>query len=273
MMFPQPTDAKYRTLPREQALKEIGNYISGTNPLGQLINEKDPEDPGRDDDYVKNPGRALYLPVDRAIDVNLSAKDVLHDFFLPEFRVKLDAVPGMRGHIVFKGKPEARCTKRMALEQAPADKPIWLDPSTPKVEIGGNPKRYRLYDPTDTRRGPTRRYIMDTFETLDQAAERRLRRANASATPEQLAQGLPAELDKLRADLKAMGINDLSVVQHKFEIVCEELCGMGHGTMRGEMYMLSNEEYMHHLNLTARATPPTAQPRQPVASTDPQGQP
>jgi heme/copper-type cytochrome/quinol oxidase subunit 2 len=262
MMFPQPTDAKYRTMPREQALKEIGNYISGTNPLGQLINEKDAQDPGR----------ALYLPVNRAIDVNLSAKDVLHDFFLPEFRVKLDAVPGMRGHIIFKGKPEARCTKRMAIEQAPADKPIWLDPSTPKVEIGGNPKRYRLYDPTDTRRTAQRRVIMDTFETLNDAAERRLRRVNASATPDQLAQGLPGELEKLRADFKAMGINDLSVVQHKFEIVCEELCGSGHGTMRGEMYMLSNEEYMHFLNLTARVTPPTTQPRQPVASAT-EGQP
>jgi len=268
MMFPQPTDPKYRTMTREQALKEIGNYIGGTNPLGQLINEKDAEDPGRDDDYAKNPGRALYLPADRAIDVNLSAKDVLHDFFLPEFRVKLDAVPGMRGHIVFKGKPEARCTKRMAIEQAPADKPIWLDPSTPKVEIGGNPKRYRLYDPTDTRRGAQRRIIMDTFETLNAAAERRMRAANTSATP----QGLTAELDKLRADLKAMGINDLSVVQHKFEIVCEELCGSGHSTMRGEMYMLSNEEYMHFLNLTARVTPPTTQPRQPVASAT-EGQP
>src|SRR5207244_9165110 len=100
------------------------------------------------------------------------------------------------------------------------------DPSTPKVEIGGNPKRYRLYDPTDTRRGPTRRYIMDSFESLTQAAERRMRRTNPGAAPEQLAQGLPAELDKLRADLKAMGINDLSVVHHTFDIDCEELGGM-----------------------------------------------
>jgi heme/copper-type cytochrome/quinol oxidase subunit 2 len=268
MAFPQPTDARFRTMPRDAALKEIGNYISGTNPLGQAINDKDKEDPGLDDDYVKNPGRALYLPVDRPIDINLSAKDVLHDFFLPEFRVKLDAVPGMRGHIVFKGKPEARCTQRVALEQAPADKPVWLDPLTPKVEIGGNPKRYRLYDPTDTRRGAQRRYIMDSFETLTQAAERRIRRSNAGATPDQAAAALPAELEKLRADLKAMGINDLSVVNHKFEIVCEELCGMGHSTMRGEMYMLSNEEYMHYLSLTARTPPaaPTTQPRQPVAA-------
>jgi heme/copper-type cytochrome/quinol oxidase subunit 2 len=265
MSFPQPTDGKYKTMNREAALKEIGNYISGTNPLGQVINAKDPTDPGLDDDYAKNPGRPLILPAERSIDVNLSAKDVLHDFFLPEFRVKLDAVPGMRGHIYFKSKPEARCTQRMPLEKVPADKQVWLDPSTPKVEIGGNPKRYRLYDPTDTRRGPTRRYIMDSFDTLNQAAERRLRRANSSATPEQIAQALPAELDKLRADLKGMGISDLSVVQRHFEIVCEELCGMGHGTMRGEMYMVSNDEYVHYLNLSARPGAPTPPAKQPVA--------
>jgi len=264
MMFPQPTDGRYKTMTREAALKEIGNYISGTNPLGQVIS-KDPTDPGLDDDYAKNPGRPLILPAERGIDVNLSAKDVLHDFFLPEFRVKLDAVPGMRGHIYFKSKPEARCTERVALEKAPADKQIWLDPSTPKVEIGGNPKRYRLYDPTDTKRGPTRRFIMDSFESLNQAAERRIRRANAGATPEQIAQALPAELEKLRADLKAMGISDLSVIRRHFEIVCEELCGLGHGTMRGEMYMVSNDEYMHYLNLSARPGAPTPPAKQPVA--------
>lgn len=269
MAFPQPTDGKYKTMTREAALKEIGNYISGTNPLGQYVNDKDKEDAGLDDDYAKVPGRPLYLPAERPIDINLSSKDVLHDFFLPEFRVKLDAVPGMRGHIVFKSKPEARCTRRMPLDQVPADKPIWLDPGTPKVEIGGNPKRYRIYDWTDTRRGAVRRFVIDSMETLEQAAERRIRRANTSATPQQIAQALPGELEKLRSDLRGQGINDLSVMTRKFEIVCEELCGMGHSQMRGEMYMVSAEEYRHFLNLTAKpgspATRPTSQPAQPVA--------
>jgi len=270
MMFPQPTDGRYKTMTREAALKEIGNYIGGTNPLGQFIDDKNKDnDPGSDDDYAKVPGRPLFLPAERAIDINLSSKDVLHDFFLPEFRVKLDAVPGMRGHIIFKSKPEARCTRRINVEQVPADKPIWLDPTTPKVEIGGNPKRYRIYDWTDTRRGAVRRFVIDSMESLNQAAERRIRRANTNATPQQIADALPAELEKLRSDLRGQGINDLSVVTRKFEIVCEELCGAGHGTMRGEMYMVSADEYRHFLNLTAKpgspATRPTTQPAQPIA--------
>ena len=268
MVYPQPTEGKYMAMPRDAALREIGNYISGTNPLGQALDPQDPNDPGKDDDYAKNPGRPLIIPVDRAIDLHLTAKDVLHDFFLPEFRVKLDAVPGMRGHINFQAVPESRSTVRMPIEQVPADKAIWLDRTTPRVEAAGNPRRFRIFDPTDTRRGPQRRVVMDSLETLTQAAERRIRRANTSATPEQIAQALPAELEKLRADLKAQGINDLSVINRRYEIVCEELCGLGHSRMRGEMIVVSNEEYLNYLSLTGPATP-TQAPRpatQPVAS-------
>jgi len=149
LAYPRPTDAEYRTLTYPKALAAIGKYINDTNPLGQRIDKANPADPGRDDDYAKNPGWPLILPAERTIDVNLSSKDVLHDFFLPTFRVKLDAVPGMRRHIIFKGLPEARSTQVLALDKVPADKPVWLDPNTPGVISAGNPKRYRIQDPTD----------------------------------------------------------------------------------------------------------------------------
>ncbi|MEX1181721.1 MAG: cytochrome c oxidase subunit II [Gemmatimonadota bacterium] len=37
----------------------------------------------------------LHIPVDRVVYVHLGADDVIHSFFLPEFRVKQDAMPGM----------------------------------------------------------------------------------------------------------------------------------------------------------------------------------
>lgn len=36
----------------------------------------------------------LYVPVDRAITMHIEAVDVMHAFFIPEFRVKQDAIPG-----------------------------------------------------------------------------------------------------------------------------------------------------------------------------------
>ncbi|CAN5226193.1 cytochrome c oxidase subunit II [soil metagenome] len=45
----------------------------------------------------------LHLPVGREVLLKIRAKDVLHSVFLPHFRVKMDAVPGMQ--TVFKFKP------------------------------------------------------------------------------------------------------------------------------------------------------------------------
>lgn len=46
-----------------------------------------------DDDFtVRN---QLHLPLDRAVRIELGSEDVIHSFFLPDFRVKQDAVPGM----------------------------------------------------------------------------------------------------------------------------------------------------------------------------------
>lgn len=37
----------------------------------------------------------LHLPIDRPVKFTLQAKDVLHDFWIPAFRMKKDAVPGL----------------------------------------------------------------------------------------------------------------------------------------------------------------------------------
>jgi cytochrome c oxidase subunit 2 len=43
----------------------------------------------------------LYVPVGRPVVVDLVSKDVLHGFYIPAFRVKRDAVPGMKNHVWF----------------------------------------------------------------------------------------------------------------------------------------------------------------------------
>lgn len=41
----------------------------------------------------------LHLPVHRTVLISLRSKDVIHSFFVPQFRLKLDAVPGLTGHL------------------------------------------------------------------------------------------------------------------------------------------------------------------------------
>lgn len=51
------------------------------------------------DDVI--PDQELLLPVGKKVRVRITAKDVLHNFYLPHFRVKMDAVPGMPTYFVF----------------------------------------------------------------------------------------------------------------------------------------------------------------------------
>jgi cytochrome c oxidase subunit II len=37
----------------------------------------------------------LYLPKDRSVEFQIRAKDVIHDWWVPAFRLKIDAVPGI----------------------------------------------------------------------------------------------------------------------------------------------------------------------------------
>ena len=55
---------------------------------------------GTSDDFVSR--NALHIPVDRPVVVFLEAEDVIHSFFLPDFRVKQDAVPGMMTRVWFQ---------------------------------------------------------------------------------------------------------------------------------------------------------------------------
>lgn len=64
------------------------------NPIG--LDDRDPL--GEDDVTARN---MLYVPVNRPVVVHLSSKDVIHSFNLPEFRVKQDAIPGMRVPVTF----------------------------------------------------------------------------------------------------------------------------------------------------------------------------
>lgn len=44
----------------------------------------------------------MVVPVNKKIRSRLASVDVLHSFFLPNFRVKQDAVPGLRGNVWFE---------------------------------------------------------------------------------------------------------------------------------------------------------------------------
>jgi cytochrome c oxidase subunit 2 len=63
--------------------------VGGDNPLGVT-----PNDPNGRDDIVVD-GEDLHLQIGKPVKVLLRSIDVLHNFYVPEFRAKMDFVPGM----------------------------------------------------------------------------------------------------------------------------------------------------------------------------------
>lgn len=43
----------------------------------------------------------IHVPVDRPVALNMTAGDVIHAFWLPEFRIKQDVIPGRETNLVF----------------------------------------------------------------------------------------------------------------------------------------------------------------------------
>lgn len=92
--------------------KRNANLVSPTNPVG--LDESDPS--AKDDVTTIN---QLYLPLGKPVRMVLTSKDVIHSFFVPEFRTKQDATPGMNFTIWFEptitGKFEIGCAQLCGL--------------------------------------------------------------------------------------------------------------------------------------------------------------
>jgi cytochrome c oxidase subunit 2 len=97
--YPGP-DGKLGRVRPELASKE--------NPTGM-----DTTDVASHDDIVVR--NQLHVPMGRPIVVELSAEDVIHSFYVPQFRVRQDAVPGMPIRVWFQatvpGTYEIACSQ------------------------------------------------------------------------------------------------------------------------------------------------------------------
>lgn len=73
-------------------------------------------------DNDKETENELVVPLGRAIKLNISSADVLHSFFLPAFRVKVDAVKGMATYAWFPadkiGEYDIECTEYCGVDHS-----------------------------------------------------------------------------------------------------------------------------------------------------------
>lgn len=79
-------DIRYSGVDNQLGVKRV-QWMTEENPYG--LNW---EDPAVNDDFMAN---TIVLLKDRPVMVKINSLDVLHNFYLPHFNVKMDAVPGI----------------------------------------------------------------------------------------------------------------------------------------------------------------------------------
>jgi len=116
--------------------------VSNSNPVGL-----DPKDPAGKDDIVVS--GEVHVPKDKPVIIELSSKDVIHNFCLPHMRIAQDAIPGQVIPMWFKpiktGSYEVVCgqlcglghysMKGMLVVDDPPEYEAWLKE---RVELSGS---------------------------------------------------------------------------------------------------------------------------------------
>jgi cytochrome c oxidase subunit 2 len=84
-------------------------FFTAANPYGL-----DPDDPKGQDDLLVA-GNEVHVPLGRPVVVVARSHDVLHDFFVPQFRARMNTVPGQVSRFWFTptavGRYEALCAQ------------------------------------------------------------------------------------------------------------------------------------------------------------------
>lgn len=121
-------------------------FVSPTNPFGL-----DPKDAAGQDDALVDASE-LHLPLNKPVKILLRAQDVLHDFYVPPFRARMNMVPGSITTFWFTptqaGRFEAMCAqlcgvghaamRGLVVVEPEADFAAWLQ-AKPSFAQASNP--------------------------------------------------------------------------------------------------------------------------------------
>jgi cytochrome c oxidase subunit 2 len=162
------------------------------------------EYPTEDEELELTTNHILVLPEGETIRLNMSSVDVIHAFWVPQFRVKQDVMPGRT--------TELRFTPNQTTGLPPDFELVTLD----DLEVPGPD------DACPVEEEVTAPEEVDVAEAVDELTDE-------SAAEEDSEEGgssqPPVDYD------------------NGFDLVCAELCGLNHGLMRGAVFVVEREVY------------------------------
>ncbi len=183
------------------------------------------EDYDETDDITK---ATITIPLDTDVVVRLRSRDVLHSFNVRELRIKQDTVPGLEIEIPFKAMkektlkftldPGALVAKLDAGELSPELKKAFGDQQVAQKE-----HTFALYEGAAVK--------------VEKAGSQWL--ISSGSKKDSRGQDKPVYI-KHRIMLEN---GKLNVYRANYEVVCTELCGLGHYTMRGQIDLLPKADY------------------------------
>ena len=164
----------------------------------------------------------LVIPEGEVIRLSMDSVDVIHAFWVPQFRVKQDVMPGRT--------TELRFTPNQVTGLPPDFELVTLD----DLEVPGPDDACPVEEEVTTPE------VVDVAEAVDETVD--------------------GEAASEEGSEDAGSVEPPVDYEEGFDIVCAELCGLNHGLMRGEVFVVEREEYDAFVEtLRAREIANTAQ--------------
>ena len=208
-----------------------------------------------DDDVITT--NEIHLPPNERMWVELTSEDVLHAFFLPQFRMKQDAVPGMKAFVPLDAYlPSSDYRERHAGFQATdlenygavarllrqANRPV--DKLVKEKLDNLSRQAIDVYEPGDK---PDRHVEAEIIRVLNLLLD------DDSLDTEAAFKDVPRSKETLNVTARALKANKMAAwkrtihrgliadaypklvrrLQKDYELICAELCGDGHFQMQG----------------------------------------
>ena len=203
--------------------KQFNWEILYPGPDGEFDTPADSAAGTLDDYQVDND---MHVPVNTVVRVILKSKDVIHSFFVPQLRLKQDAVPGHTITAWFEAKKDYTLHFSLGLELQ-ADLDSGKISENFLLQFSSKSLQQNFNNVEELQKTKTPILTSDAVVSIQEAGSWWL---------------INDEIVKRKYIVRKEN-GALNVYSNVYEIPCAELCGFGHSGMLGHLYVHTPEEY------------------------------